>query len=133
MRLRSRTILITGACLLLSLLLLPLGLCLLNPTLNRALYSEKPFDSSAWKAGGVRQRGRMARNLDNSGILLGKTREEVIDMLGLSDADDGSMTYRYVHGDLLGGMLGLPFAEWGEYVFIAFDSEGRVKYTQCRD
>jgi len=41
-----------------------LGFPLVAPAINEALYSEKPFDSEAWKAGSVRQRARMARNLE---------------------------------------------------------------------
>ena len=43
------------------------------------------FDQNEWKKSGARVRGRMYSNLLSQKILLGKTRHEVIEMLGEPD------------------------------------------------
>lgn len=47
-----------------------------------------PFDSSLWKTGSLRQRGRMARDLESNDKLIGLSREEVVAMLGAPDHED---------------------------------------------
>ena len=44
------------------------------------------FDPEIWKHGNHRQRGKMVRELIRSEILVGKTKEEVTDLLGPPDS-----------------------------------------------
>jgi hypothetical protein len=122
-----------GICVVVAVLAFPWA----APALNKALYSEKPFDSEAWKAGSVRQRARMAGDLEGSGILLGTSRVGVISLLGPPDfgSADGSLGYRIIRGDIWDDVtLDIrPFAAWCEHVQIEFDQNGRVNFVQRQD
>jgi hypothetical protein len=89
-----------------------------------------PFDSAAWKAGsqddGVMwpTRLRMADDLMASGILKGKTRAKVRQLLG----SEGSSNLDYAHGDL-SYVLGPERSPYGldmESLVIHFGEDGRV-------
>jgi len=47
--------------------------------------SDSKFDSKAWKAGGSSSRGGMVQDLTDRGLLIGRTRTEVVDLLGEPD------------------------------------------------
>src|SRR5258705_1057595 len=47
--------------------------------------SDSKFDSKAWKAGGSSSRGAMVQDLTGRGLLIGRTRPEVVDLLGEPD------------------------------------------------
>ncbi len=47
--------------------------------------SDSKFDSKAWKEGGSSSRGAMVQDLTDRGLLIGRTRPEVIDLLGEPD------------------------------------------------
>lgn len=49
------------------------------------------FDQNQWKKADVRVRGRMCRSLLNQKILLEKTRDEAIEMLGEPDETNSSL------------------------------------------
>ena len=55
-------------------------------------YSSKPFNSQEWLAGDSIERGRMMRDLSKSHILNGKSKEEVLKLLGEPDkkSEDGN-------------------------------------------
>ena len=59
----------------------------LDPFIESA--ASHPFDSSLWKTGSLRQRGRLARDLRYSGKLIGLSRDEVFALLGPPDREDG--------------------------------------------
>ena len=44
--------------------------------------SDSKFDSKAWKAGGSSSRGAMVQDLTDRGLLIGRTRPGVVDLLG---------------------------------------------------
>jgi hypothetical protein len=46
---------------------------------------DSEFDSKTWKAGGLSSRGAMVQDLTDRGLLIGKTRTEVVDLLGEPD------------------------------------------------
>lgn len=46
-----------------------------------------PFDPDQWRAGTARQRVGMARDLSARKVLVGKTRAELVEMLGEPDVD----------------------------------------------
>jgi hypothetical protein len=96
-----------------------------------------PFDSAAWKArsrdAGIiwPTRLRMADDLQASGILKGKTRAEVRDLLGeddssLYDASQGRITY--LLGPERGPGLGLNL----ELLALHFGGDGRVSRWEIR-
>jgi hypothetical protein len=122
-----------GICVLVALLGFPFA----APAINNALYSQKPFDSEAWKVGGLRQRARMAGDLVFSGILLGKSRGEVIDLLGPPDgaSDASAFAYRFIRGDVWDDVtLDMrPFAAWHEHVQIEFDLDDHARFVQLQD
>ena len=47
--------------------------------------SDSKFDSKAWKAGGSSSRGAMVQDLTDRGLLIGRTRPGVVDLLGEPD------------------------------------------------
>lgn len=56
--------------------------------------NNEPFDSAKWKNGNRRDRGKMAYNLCDTKILVGKTPPEVIEQLGHPDySSDETMKY----------------------------------------
>ena len=119
----------------LGLTLLTFGVCVAVPVGNYLLYSTRPFDADRWQRGDSRQRARMVADLRFSGILLGKSRNEVVELLGPPDREYGSgLEYDYIHGDLLSQLLDLPFANWRQWVWIEFDEEsGQVQRVEMRD
>jgi hypothetical protein len=54
-------------------------------------YSFRPrqFDSSEWKQGPLRLRGEMVASLQQQTLLVGKSRDEVLTLLGKPDEDFG--------------------------------------------
>lgn len=50
-----------------------------------SFFSNEKFDSTKWKSGNAQIRGRMAHDLEESGILIGKTESEVKEFLGEPD------------------------------------------------
>lgn len=78
------------------------------------------FERSLWQAGSQIERGRMARDLESSGRLLGLGREQIIDLLGPPDDQTGaSMSYKVDIGHRFGSdpwfyLLRIEFNESGE-------------------
>lgn len=56
-----------------------------------------PFDSATWKSGNDSARGQMADDLIDRRLLIGKTRAEVIAMLGEPDQDGGGSLGYFVY------------------------------------
>ena len=46
------------------------------------MFDQKAFDTVAWKSGNTRARGEMVYDLEASGILVGKTRQDIVGILG---------------------------------------------------
>jgi hypothetical protein len=109
--------------------------CIAVPVANHILYSPKTFDAENWRAGNPRQRARMVADLRWSGILPGKSRAEVIQLLGPPDRESArTLEYDYIHGSLVGDWLELPFANWREWLWIKFDAgSDRVSRLELRD
>jgi len=86
----------------------------------RSDFKEKPFEPKAWKEGGHRLRGEMAADLERSKLLLGKTKAEVLDLLGKSPG-----TNEAVWGYPLdsGHSFGL---RWQYQIYIYFDTNNNV-------
>jgi hypothetical protein len=68
------------------------GVCYCTPLLD-VLFFDEPFSSEKWITGDARTRGRMLRDLLNSGLLRGKTVAEIEKILGPGDVS---------HGDFIG-------------------------------
>jgi hypothetical protein len=90
------------------------------------------FQSSHWLAGDARERGEMARTLHSSSILVGRTREEVLSLLGRPDsssAEEASALYYSVD-------VGVRWASapWMYTFVVTFDPKtNRVASTDLRD
>lgn len=57
------------------------------------------FDSGAWKAGAPGVRGKMADDLVEKGLLIGKTKAEIEEMLGKPDEESkGALGYFVYYG-----------------------------------
>jgi hypothetical protein len=84
---------------------------------GRCCEDNAPFNPAAWRAGGPAQRGCMTRSLCAGGFLRGKTRAEVIEMLGEPDRDFG----RLIEYDVV-SPVPTSRAEW---VQIGFDRTDR--------
>ena len=48
-------------------------------------YDQKPFDSKKWRGGDAQERGTMFVDLTRKRIVSGKTKEEVLELLGEPD------------------------------------------------
>jgi hypothetical protein len=58
-------------------------------------FREREFDSMIWQHGNVRIRGEMVRSLTGKAVLLGKSKEQVVTLLGNPDEDEsGQFRYR---------------------------------------
>ena len=98
------------------------------------LYSERNFDSERWRNTGLRGRARMEQDLRRSGILIGASRREVIELLGPPDGElCGNLQYDFVRGSLLGDSFGLPFSNWRVWLSVEFDSTGAVARLLVQD
>ena len=122
-------------CWYVGLFLLAYSGCLAIPLGDELLYSSKAFDSQAWRAGDVRQRARMVEELRWSGTLIGRTRQEVLELLGPPNSQSAAaMAYLYIHGNVLGDWLDLPFSNWSELLVVEFDPvSGRASEVQTQD
>lgn len=122
-------------CWYVGLFLLASSGCLAIPLSHALLYSSKAFDVQAWRAGDVRQRARMVDELRRSGTLIGRTRQEVLELLGPPNSQSAAaMAYLHIHGNVLGDWLGLPFSNWSELLVVEFDPvSGRVSAVQTQD
>jgi hypothetical protein len=124
-----------GRQLYLALLFLAIGAGVSVPVLDHLLYSQKQFDGGQWRNGNARQRARMVPNLVSGRALLGRSRDEVVELLGPPDrAYLQIMEYDYVHGELIWDWFDLPFSNWRKWVCIEFDgNESRVRNVETRD
>jgi hypothetical protein len=83
------------------------------------------FDAKKWRAGDPRHRYRMYHDLLDSGILEGKTRAEVIELLGPGGTGrDDQLAYAMTDPSF--GLFG-----WDETLFIEFS--GYLTHTRVED
>lgn len=87
-----------------------------------ALYSPRPFDAKRWREGDARERNRMVGDLNHSQVLIGKTRDEVVTLLGPANREEARLLLEYelLHSDVFG------FWELRELLCLRFDNTGRV-------
>jgi len=97
-----------------------------------SLPNDLPFDSAKWKQGDPRVRYQMKADLMRRDPLIGKTRREIIDMLGPSDRDRDQKTY--IQYEIDTGRLSLPIKIARDYLTLIFDDSGqRVKEVTVVD
>ncbi len=87
------------------------------------------FDSSEWKKGDKRERGKMIDDLINRNILIGKDREEVTTILGPPDKQGDDLIAYTVD-------MGQRFwfsSPWYYDLFVYFDSTGTVQKVGYTD
>jgi hypothetical protein len=80
------------------------------------------FDAKAWRNGDLRVRGQMARDLAHGNVLSGKTKKEVITMLGPPNKQDSKfVSYQIDLGGYLEKILPSHY-----YVYVEFASDSDV-------
>jgi hypothetical protein len=90
------------------------------------------FSSEGWKQGDALTRGRMLKDLRESGILIGKTKQQVTDLLGPPDTEakdanamfDMERRIPYRCSYLVKRYYTLLYAEWDETLNLNFDENG---------
>src|SRR5262245_45387424 len=88
----------------------------------------RPFQSPEWLKGDAEIRGSMVRDLDDSGLLIGMAREEVLALLGPPNAAHGAtFVYQVDVGYRFGG------SAWLYDFIVVFDPASRVATTDLRD
>jgi len=103
----------------------------------RTDFKKIKFNKELWEKGDWKIRGQMVDNIINDSILIGKDREQVINLLGYDDLknDDSTPTYFSYIVDIEKNIGPLGFG--GKWLFdlnIAFDSiTNKVVYVNCRD
>ncbi len=85
----------------------------------------RAFDQQVWKTAGDRVRGQMAQDLIDKKILIGKTRKQVINLLGRPDEEDKQFVTYLIY-------FGNEFAP-PPFVHIEFDSRQIVKDVWISD
>ena len=68
-------------------LILTICLCLYAACLLSSCSNNKPFNSETWLKGDMRVRGQMVHSLKDGRILEGKSRQEVITLLGKPESE----------------------------------------------
>lgn len=87
------------------------------------------FDSSEWKRGDERERGKMIDDLISRSILIGKDREEVTAILGPPDKQGDELIAYTVD-------MGQRFwfnSPWYYDLYVSFDSTGTVQTVGYTD
>lgn len=79
-------------------------------------FQKIPFDADIWREGNERVRGEMVDDLRNKGILIGKSRQEVIALLGASENSGDGLSYTVDIGYRFG------FSPWNYQFLIIFDN-----------
>ena len=86
--------------------------------------NNKPFNSEVWLKGDQRVRGQMASSLKDNRILEGKSRSEVIAMLGKPDGEYSEVvTYQVDLGHKFGS------SPWLYQLNVAFEDSKAVRVS----
>ena len=72
------------------------------------------FDADRWQSANHQERERMVGDLVQSRILIGMTRDEVVQVLGAPDRDNGTMEYDFNRGGLIA---------WRQCIQVKFDDK----------
>jgi hypothetical protein len=90
------------------------------------------FNRDQWLSGDIRTRGKMVDRLIKDSLLIGKSKKEIINLLGEQKDTTGSFSYQVDIG-LNSGPLGLG-GKWLFDLNIHFDpSSNKVIAVQCND
>ncbi len=104
-------------------LLLCLSLHLLSCKNNEV--TQRSFESQSWRNGGHQIRGQMAQDLIKRQILIGKTRNQAIKLLGKPDEEDKEFITYFIY---LGNEFGPP-----PLVHVELDKRQTVKDVWITD
>jgi hypothetical protein len=88
--------------------------------------NHRPFNSSAWLKSDLRERGRMAESLVKSKALIGKSADDVQQMLGKADTDYGKALSYNID-------LGLPFRTKHDGLLVYLDGNRTVTEVKTVD
>jgi hypothetical protein len=94
--------------------------------------STKSFDHEIWRKADAQQRGKMVRELQSSEILIGLTRDEVLNLLGPSENSLRMEQSVLIYAVDVGTRFGSD--PWKYTFVIQFDPKsGRVVGTELQD
>ncbi|QDV35895.1 hypothetical protein [Tautonia plasticadhaerens] len=100
----------------------------LTPPLYEPFFAAREFDAPGWRAGDRLDRGRMTRDLESSGRLLGLDRGQVLDLLGPpDDRTEDSMSYSVDLGHRFGS------TPWLYRLRVEFEGRGEVERVLLHD
>jgi outer membrane protein assembly factor BamE (lipoprotein component of BamABCDE complex) len=110
------------------LLLLVTMTLLASACLRDVKLNNLTFDSNKWKTGDMRTKGQMVYDLKNRKLLVGKTKQQVAEMLGACEGPDRNRwSYRVDVGIRFGGV-------WSYWFNVIFDEQNQtVKTTSLTD
>lgn len=91
--------------------------------------NDLPFDSELWKTGDLRTKGKMTDNILNDSLLIGKTKTEILDLLGEPDQQTETRLHYTVDPGIK--YMGEPWTYW---LSVEMDSlSGKVKGVWLMD
>ena len=112
------------------LLAVILGICAIMASCGDSKPNDLAFDSKTWKQGDPRARYQMKADLIKDDRLVGKTRNEIIDMLGPGDREQQS----YLQYEIDNGSLPTILMIARVYLTLIFDdSSQRVREVTVVD
>lgn len=115
-----------AACAALAILVLLLGTAYLS--VSDPFFRRKVFVSDVWRTSNERGRGQMVNDLVESRFMVGKTKKELLTVLGNPDTvSDNNVSYTVDIGHRFG------FSPWYYSVTIIFDEAGLVQQYYLHD
>ena len=99
-----------------------LSICLTLASCGDSKRNDLRFDSGTWKEGDPRVRYQMKADLIKNDSLIGKTRSEIIDMLGPGDRDPNQRAY--IQYEIDNGRLPSAILVSRVYLTLIFDDSG---------
>ena len=101
---------------------------------DKAFDKSKPFNKDLWLSGNQRARGEMVNDIIATHILLGKSKADILSLLGQPTASDTISPLVYeVDLGMKTGLLGLG-GNWPFFLTVQFDPiKNKVSDFWCRD
>ena len=105
----------------LSLAILVISCKNINDTKDNKQNVRMKFNSESWKKGDFKLRGKMSNDLVDSEILIGKTKDEVIELLGKFDGELSDMIFYKIDVGIIFGS-----GKWLYMLMIYFDESNNL-------
>ena len=105
----------------LSLAILVISCKNINDTKDNKQNVRMKFNSESWKKGDFKLRGKMSNDLVDSEILIGKTKDEVTELLGKFDGELSDMIFYKIDVGIIFGS-----GKWLYMLMIYFDESNNL-------